>query len=70
MQKKIGISILLNKKVEEILSSQKMQKIISFKIIPIKVTHKGKYFQSAKVECVVNMKNGIKPANLMAFLFT
>jgi transposase len=31
-----------------------MQKIISFKIIPIKVSHKGKHFQSAKVECTVN----------------
>ena len=45
---------VIEKKVEEILSSNKMQKIISFKIIPIRITHKGKHYQSAKIECSVN----------------
>lgn len=45
---------VVEKRVDEILSSHKMQKIISFKIIPIKVTHKGKNFQSARIECSIN----------------
>ncbi len=55
---------VIEKRVEEILSSHKMQKIISFKIIPIKVTHKGKYFQSARVECVSNNEEWNQACNL------